>query len=316
MSAYKKLNSISDRCIDCGNRVQWVVLGINISMFVLKGAFAVISNSRSLLTDAFQSLANVLITIVVLASLRMAAKSADARFPYGYGKIEFLASGVVNTLLMLAAIVFICVSFVEMTVVAPESPPRLIAIIAAVISIFANHAAFRYGRCAGETLGSTAILANAMVSRADVGTSIAVIIAVIGSNLGLSRLDHIVAIAICIMVIKVTFDGIKKAVTGLMDASLQSAEIHVRDLIEDLDGVGRVGDIKARLIGRTLWIDVAVFLPADWLLRRGLEVASAIKDVLHRKMANVSDVSVQLLPLGSSTGRNRMRYGRKTIPSE
>ncbi|KKL10125.1 hypothetical protein LCGC14_2558980, partial [marine sediment metagenome] len=301
---------IPHRCIYCGNRVQWLILGINVTMFMLKGSFAIISNSRSLLTDAFQSLANVIITVVVMVSLRMASKEADERYPYGYGKVEFLASGIVNTLLMLAAIVFIFASFAEMMVVAPEAPPKLIAIAAAVISIAANYIAFRYGRCAGERLGSTAIMANAMVSRADVGTSVAVIVAVVGSNLGLSRLDHIVAIAICIMIIKVTLDGIKKAVKGLMDVSLHSEELHIRNLIEDVGGVERVGAVKARLAGRTLWVDANVFLPQKQLLGSGLEIVGKIKNVLHRKIANISQVSVQLLPLDSDNGGGNIQPGR------
>ncbi len=305
---------IPRRCIDCGNRVQWMILGINVAMFVLEGSFAVISNSRALLTDAFQSLANVVITIVVMVSLRMAAKGADERYPYGYGKAEFLASGIVNTLLMLAALVFIVASFAEMAVVAPEAPPKFIAIAAAVISIIANYIAFRYGRCAGETLGSSAIMANAMVSRADVGTSLAVIVAVVGSNLGLARLDHIVAIAICIMIITVTLDGVKKAIKGLMDVSLHSEESHIRDLIEDVRGVQQVGAVKARLAGRLLWVDADVFLSNTQLLGKGLEIVGKIKDVLHRKIPNISQVSVQLLPVDSESGSENMQPGRLETP--
>ncbi len=300
--ACKSQKMIPRSCVDCGQRVQWVVLGINLSMFVLKGVFAYISNSRSLLTDSLQSFANVIITIVVLISLRMASKQANDKYPYGFGKAEFLASGIVNTLLMLAAIVFIFVSFAEMLVVEPEAPPKLIAIIAAVISIIANDMAFRYGRCAGEALGSAVILANAKVSRADVGTSVAVIIAVIGGNLGFSRLDHLIAIVICVLIIKVTLDGAKKAVEGLMDVSVHSDERHIRHLVEDIEGVERVGDIKARLVGRTLWVDMDVYIPPDWILQRGLKTVSEIEDVLHRKMHNISQISVQLLPLGSDAG--------------
>ncbi|NIP54527.1 MAG: cation transporter, partial [Phycisphaerae bacterium] len=69
------------------------------------------------------------------------------------------------------------------------------------------------------------------VSRADIGTSVAVIVAVVGSNLGLSMLDHIAAIVICILIIKVTLEGVKKAIKGLMDVSLRAEELHIRNLI-------------------------------------------------------------------------------------
>jgi cation diffusion facilitator family transporter len=287
---------IAQRCANCGKRIGWVVLGINFSLFLLKGWFALISHSKSLLTDSFESLANFIITIVVLVSLKMASRAADEKFPYGYGKVEFLASGIVNTLLMIAAIVFIFVSFHEMVTVGPEKPPGLIAVVAAAISIIANYIAFGYGRCVGEKLDSTAILANAQINLADTGTSVAVIVAVVGSNLGFSQLDHIAAIVICVLIIKVTLDGVKKAVKGLMDASLRNEELHIRNLIEDIEGIERVGDVRARLAGRNLLVDVDIFLPSNWVLSKGLGTVRRIKSVLCRKMKNISDVSVQLLP--------------------
>ncbi len=293
------------RCINCGKRVEWVVLGINLGLFLLKGSFALISHSKSLQTDAFQSLANLIITIVVLISIKMAARGADSKFPYGYGKVEFLASGVVNMLLMFAAIAFIFMSFSEMVMVGPERPPKLIAIVAAVISIVANYIAFGYGRCAGEKLASAAILANAEVSRADVGTSLAVIVAVVGSNMGFSQLDHIVAIVIGLLIIKVTWAGTKKAIKGLMDVSLRSEELHILNLLEDIKGVQRVEAVKVRLAGRSLLVDLNVFVPEGWLLSKGLQTSARIKKVLQKKMKNISGVSVQLLPVTIADSRGR-----------
>jgi cation diffusion facilitator family transporter len=288
---------IAQRCVNCGKKIEWIVLGINLGLFLLKGWFVLISHSKSLLTDSFESLANFIITIVVLVSLKMASRRADEKFPYGYGKVEFLASGIVNMLLMIAAVVYIFMSFIEMVTVGPEKPPGLIAIVAAVISIFVNYIAFGYGRCVGEKLGSSAILANARINLADIGTSVAVIVAVVGSNLGFSQLDHIAAIVICIIIIKVTLDGVKKAVRGLMDASLHSEERHIRNLVEDIVCTGHIGDIRARLVGRSLLVDMDIFLPPNSVLSKGLETVGKIKNILHRKRKDISEVSVRLLAL-------------------
>jgi cation diffusion facilitator family transporter len=292
---------IKQRCVNCGKKVEWVVLGINFGLFLLKGWFALISHSKSLLTDSFESLANFVITIVVLVSLKMASRRADEKFPYGYGKVEFLASGIVNMVLMIAAIIFIFVSFHEMVTVGPEKPPGLIAIVAAVISIIVNYIAFGYGRCVGETIGSSAISANAQINLADIGTSVAVIVAVIGSNLGFSQLDHIAAIVICIFIIKVTLDGTKKAVKGLMDVSLRTEELHIRNLIEDIEDVKDVGDVRVRLAGRKLLVDIDIFLPSSWSLNKGLEAVGKVKNLLRKKMKDISGISVQMLTLPSAT---------------
>ena len=291
---------IAQSCVNCSKKVEWVVLGINFSLFLLKGWFALLSGSKALLADSFESLVNFVITIVVLACLRLASNDADEKFPYGYGKVEFLASGIVNMLLMIVAIAYVFVSCSEMVLIGPERPPGLIAIVAAAISIVINYIAFGYGRCAGEKLGSSAILANAQINLTDLVTSAAVIVAVVGSRLGIPRLDHITAIVICVFIIKVTLDGVKKAIRGLMDASLHSEEVHIRDLIEAIEGIERVGAVRARLAGRNLFVDVDIFLPSDWILSKGLGTVSKIKNVLCKKIENISDVSVQLLPLAGT----------------
>jgi cation diffusion facilitator family transporter len=291
---------VEQSCVNCGKRVEWIVLGINFSLFLLKGWFALLSHSKALLADSFESLVNFVITIVVLVCLRMASNNADEKFPYGYGKVEFLASGIVNMLLMIVAIVYVFVSCSEMILIGPERPPGLIAIVAAVVSIVINYVAFGYGRCVGGKLGSSAILANAQINLTDLVTSAAVIVAVVGSRLGIPRLDHITAIVICVFIIKVTLDGVKKAIKGLMDASLHTEEVHIRDLIEAIEGIERVGAVRARLAGRNLFVDVDIFLPSDWILSKGLGTVSKIKNVLCKKMENISDVSVQLLPLADT----------------
>lgn len=293
---------LQQSCINCGKKVEWTVLAINLALFILKLAFGIISQSRALYSDAFESLANLIITVVVLITLKLASRDADEKYPYGYGKIEFLASGIVNTMLMIAAIIFTIASFRELIIYEVDKPPRLIAICAAVISIIANQIAFDYGRCAGEKMGSSAIQANAMLSRIDMGTSVAVIFAVVGSNLGFTQLDHVVSILIGILIVKVTLGGAKEAINGLMDVSMHQAEHNIRNLTEDIDGVQRVGDVKARLIGRKVWIDMDVFIPDGWSLNRGLETVRKIKEVLHRKMKNISKVSVQLFPLTGEEG--------------
>lgn len=287
----------AERCIDCGKRVEWIILGINLVLFTVKALFAIVSESRSLFADAFESLANSIITVVVLVSLRIASKEADPKYPYGYGKVEFLASAIVNVLLMFAAVYFILFSLSELIMVGPERPPGLIAIVAAVISIIANQIAFNYGRCAGERLGSTAILANAMASRADVGTSVAVIVAVVGSNLGFANCDHIVAVVIGVLIVKVALEGMQKAIKGLMDASMRKEKRQIRNLAEGVEGVREVRNVKARLVGRKLRIDLDILVPPDWALSKGLKTVRRIKETLGRKIADITEVSVQLFPV-------------------
>lgn len=287
---------VHKRCVTCGAKVEWIVLGINVVLFAIKAVFAFMSGSRSLLADAFESMANTIITVVVLASLRIAKRGYDEKFPYGYGKVEFLAAGIVNLLLLFGAGYLIITGFQEMFSSGPEKPPKLIAILAAVVSIVGNWFAFSYGRCVGKKLGSASIMANAWASYADIATSAAVIIAVVGTNLGITRLDHIVSLVIASIIIKVAASEMRMAVKGLMDTSVKEVQYKVRELVKGINEVENVMDIKTRRIGRGIHVDLDVTVPGKWKVRHGLDVMRHVRYVLLEAIEGVEDVSVRLLP--------------------
>lgn len=287
---------INERCLICSKKVEWVVLWTNLSLFLIKGIFTFLSHSRSLFADTIESLFNVVITVIVLFSLRIAEKECNDEFPYGYGKMEFLASGIVNLILLFGAIYFIFVALGEMAMQGQEKPPELIAIFAAVVSILGNWIAFGYGRCVGKKMGSASISANAWVNYADIATSAAVIVAVVGSNLGIAKLDHIVSVIIALIIIKMTGEGISKAIKGLLDSSLKFEESRIKNLIKNVQVVGQIRNVRTRQIGRKIHVDLDVAVPGGSRINEGLKIARRIKSILYKGMENIAEVSVQLTP--------------------
>mgnify|MGYP001600310543 CR=1 FL=1 len=172
----------SRNCEGCAVKATWIVLWINLGMFLLKAVFALNTHSRSLMADALESMGDVAITGLVLFSLSVVARDRDEKHPYGYGKVEFLIATVINFLLLTGALVFTGASLWEMFTVGPEKPPSLLAAVVAAVSIGGNYIAYRYCTCAGEKLNSQAVLANGAVNWADAVTSIAVVLAVIAAN--------------------------------------------------------------------------------------------------------------------------------------
>ncbi len=274
----------------------WIVLGLNTAMFLVKLSVAYLSGSRSLLADSFQSFANLFISGAVLASLKIAEWGPDEKHPYGYGKMEFLASAVVSLLLLLGAKCFLVFTIWEMATAAGEALPNLIAVGAAVVSIIGNQFAYRYGRCAGERLRSAAILANAKVNQADVWTSWAVIVAVIGANLGWPSLDHIVSIVISLLVARMALFELKDSVKRLMDYSPGSETSRIKRLARNIEGLIEVRDIKTRLVGRNLWVDLEACVRGDLPIAEGLKISRELKAVLIRNITEVAEVSVRLRP--------------------
>ena len=127
-------------------------------------------------------------------------------------------------------------------------------------------------------------------------TSLAVIVAVAGANLGWSSLDHIVGILIGVMIAKMTVSGMWKSGKGLMDFSPAGESSAIRELARGVEGVVEVTDVKTRLVGRKIWVDMEVSIPAGTLLREGLETVGRIKRAVTRRIKNTAEVSVRLSP--------------------
>jgi divalent metal cation (Fe/Co/Zn/Cd) transporter len=85
-----------------------VTLAVSSGLGVLKIVVGIMAGSRALVASALYSINGVLSAIVVITSMRIARRSPDDSHPYGYGKAEFVAVGVVSVILA-GAVVYIIV---------------------------------------------------------------------------------------------------------------------------------------------------------------------------------------------------------------
>src|SRR5580698_4731862 len=87
-----------------GLRATLLGMVVNIILVGGKMAAGVLGHSHALVADAVESLADVFSSIVVWRALVVAAEPADKDHPYGHGKAEPIASAMVSTMLLLAAV--------------------------------------------------------------------------------------------------------------------------------------------------------------------------------------------------------------------
>lgn len=86
-------------------RVQIVAVSIGIILLVAKFVAYFITHSNAILTDALESIINVVAGAVAVYSLILAALPKDRNHPYGHGKVEFLSAGFEGTLIALAGLI-------------------------------------------------------------------------------------------------------------------------------------------------------------------------------------------------------------------
>ena len=285
-------------CEKCGARVAWVGIWTNLVLASLKMIVGVTSGSKALMADGLHSTSNIITASAILVSQKFGRKEANEEFPYGYGKVEFLAAGAITILITTAAIILITVS-IRHLLHAPQSSPRYTAVMMALISIGTNEMLFRYMRCVGTHANSQTIMASAWANRADCFSSLAVIIGVLGSKMGLNHMDPVAALFVVAVIIKVSIGILKDSVKALMDSSANNIYgEEIEAIVEEMEEVKGVSGLKTRLVGHKVWAELDILVDSKCSVQDGQSIALRVKEALLSKIRDLERVLINFSPIG------------------
>jgi cation diffusion facilitator family transporter len=278
-------------------------LVLNALLAGIKIAAGILGNSYVLIADGIESSADVFTSFVVWAGLRFAALPADANHPFGHGKAETIASGVVSLSLLGAAILIAVQSVGE--IVTPQGPPRTFTLVVLVVVIIIKELLFRRVVRTGTELGSAALKADAWHHRSDALTSAAafvgILIALVGGK-GFETADDWAALVACAIIAWNGIRLLRGTLDEMMDASV-SPEIvaAVRKLAAEVEGVIGIEKCRVRKIGLHLALDIHVVVDGDLSVRRGHAIAHEVVEKLRTSQHHINDVTVHIEPEGEES---------------
>ncbi|SDW29144.1 cation diffusion facilitator family transporter [Marininema mesophilum] len=286
-------------------RGAWVGILGNVALALLKGVAGVLANSRALVADAVHSASDVVGSLAVLIGVRAAKLPPDEDHPYGHGKAESISAIIVSILLALVGleIGYASIKALFGPVIAPGWP----AVIAALVSIVAKEAMFRYKYRIGKQINSQAIIANAWEHRSDVYSSIAALIGIVGAILGekltinlLVYSDAVAGVLVSLLVLKMAYDLARESIHSTLDHVLHEED--AAELVEaamELDGVKRVDQLHAREHGFYVIVDVKISVDPLITVEEGHRIGKSLKQTLITRFDHVLDVLVHINPYHS-----------------
>ncbi|MBF0100847.1 MAG: cation transporter, partial [Desulfobacterales bacterium] len=285
-----------EKCLQCSQRVALIAIGMNLTLVILKIVVGITSGSKGCIADGLHSASNIITAFAIMLSQKIVSKNNEERFHFGYGKIEFLAAGFTALFILTIAVLILVVS-IKHLFHEPSTTPHFTAILISIISIGSNEMLFRYMRCVGTRIKSQVILANAWANRADCFSSVAVLIGVIGANLGFHHLDPIAAMCVVVIIIKVSTSILLESVRSLMDHSMNKLYAEqLSDLILAIDGVAGITELKTRQMGQKIWAEVDIWLDQHLTIQQGEEIASHVKQHLLAHIVDIEKVIVNFAP--------------------
>src|SRR4051794_17102233 len=271
-------------------RLLWLSIGAAVATIALKVSAWALTGSVGLLSDAAESVVNLVAALVAMAALRWSVKPADEDHAYGHAKAEYFSAGVEGALILIAAAAIAVTAVARLLHPQPlESVGIGLAITSAasVINLAVGLALLRAGRRAR----SIVLEADGKPLITDVWTSIGVIVGVAGVALtGWDRLDPIVALAVAVNILVAGGGLLRRSAGGLMDRALEEpdlAEIQAALAEFERDGV-RFHALRTRQAGSRRFISLHVLVPGAWSVQRGHDLVERVEDSLRERLPGAS----------------------------
>jgi cation diffusion facilitator family transporter len=280
-----------------GKKASYVAIFGNIFLTIFNITVGLLSGSTALVAEGFHTLSDVITSIIAFVGFKIGMRPADEDHPYGHGKAEALVGLIIVVFLVIVAYEIISGVYTKIALGEVITPPDKIAAIMALIGIFINYTMTTYLIRTGKKINSPALIADGNHQKVDIFSCIAILIGVIGSQLGYPILDPLVGVIIALIIIYTAFHMGKDNVNIIMGKVSSSKIINdVKISALDLECVKGVHDIKINNMGPYVSVELHIELNKDLKLEKAHEIAHDVEQKIINGIASVKMVNVHSCP--------------------
>jgi len=280
-----------------------IKIGLIINLFLafIKLVFGYLGNAQALLSDGLNSLSDVFISILLLIVLKVATKKPDDNHPYGHEKFEGIAYFLLGIIFVLTAI-FIEINGIvslikyfnlENEVVTPNIYTVYVSSISLVIKFFL----FYYFYKVSKKFNSPTLKADSKNHFIDV---IATLISLVGltlSQFNLVIFDYISSMIIGLFILKLAISILNDAISYLVDQAPSQIEVEkIQKLIEEIEGVLQIDDLKVRKHMTKKYVDVEIGVDSKLTLAKAHKIAENVHEKVEEKFEDVIHCMVHVNP--------------------
>lgn len=198
-----------------GTLSSFVGIFCNIILFIAKYIVGTLSNSISIISDAFNNLSDSASCIITLFGYKISSKPADKDHPFGHGRMEYLTSLIISAIIVFVGLELFNGSLQKL--LNPEEVKfSIAALVSLIISIGIKLWLSLFNTTLGKKINSVVMLATAKDSRNDVITTISALIALVFSIFSDLPLDALMGIFVSLFILKSGYEIIKDTVDELL----------------------------------------------------------------------------------------------------
>ena len=267
---------------DPGDRITVIGIIWNVVLLIGKILAGVVSGSAGLVADGIHSASDMATDLAVLGGMHLGRRGPDQEHPYGHGRFETLAGGVVAAALILVG-AFIAWEGVVALYRGVHSLPGPVVIAVAGLSIVVKEWMYRRTAAVARQVGSAALQANAWHHRSDALSSIAVMAGGIGSLAGWGHADQLASLIVGLMVIMAGGRTLLRVLHELTEGGLTRTEIEtLQKAIHEVAGVRDAHQLRGRRLGRETFVDVHVLVSPELSVLQSHRISMDVEEAIRR----------------------------------
>ncbi len=282
-------------------RAIWISLITGVLLLLLKFGAYLLTGSTAVLSDALESIINVVAAAFAAFTVWQASRPPDERYPYGYGKLESFSSGFEGALILVAAISILATAIPQMR--HPRPIQQLDAGLALlIVGGLANYLLGYYLIRTGRQARSDALVADGYHVRTDAVTSAGVIIGLVLVRItSWEILDPIIASMVALNILFTGWRLVRSSVANLMDKADSAFLQNLTDALVSMRQPGWIAPHRLRSwrSGAFRYIDFHLVLPRYWDLTQAHTVSTTIEKGLATALDEEIQVIIHMDPCSS-----------------
>ncbi len=265
----------------------WLSIAAAIATITLKMTAWRLTDSVGLLSDALESVVNLVAAIVALIALTIAAREPDEEHAYGHGKAEYFSTGLEGGLIFLASFGIFYSAVPRLINPEPLESIGIGLALATLASAINGLVGWRLMRAAKEHRSIT-LESDAKHLFTDVWTSVAVVAGVFLVPItGWARLDAILAIIVGINILYTGVQLINRSAHGLLDTAIEDEDLRVVEgVLQRFENEFDIHThaLRTRQSGSRRFVSMHVLVPGEWSVTRGHERVGEIENAIREAL--------------------------------
>ena len=270
----------------------------SLTLLLAKFGAYYLTDSKAVLSDAIESIINVVTAAFLMLSISISSKPVDESHPYGHGKIESFSAGLEGGLIIIAAVVILIEAIPAFFY---PQPPRNLGLGLYILggAGLGNLVVGVYLMQAGRKYKSEALSADGRHLLTDFYTSAGVIIGLLLYNFtDFLWIDPLVA---CLVAFNILIPGIKLFTNSFKNLMNETDPELIKRIVQGLNTIRKPGwlcphKLRALRSGRYHHVDLHISLPHYWTLTQVHEAEQEITRALLDAIGEEGDIMIHVDP--------------------